>query len=96
LSGEQLGDSCLKHSDINAFFAMTATMELEGTERHIEIQSDLFIPHYLRNAFQYFAEIFRVCNKTIALADSKQLEEVVSAGIKFYAEDMTKRGMTPY
>jgi len=54
--------SAIEHSDINAFFAMTATMEREGTERRIEIQSDLFVPHYLRNVFQYFAEIFRICN----------------------------------
>jgi hypothetical protein len=88
--------SSIEHSDINAFFAMTATMERVGTERRIEIQSDLFVPHYLRNAFQYFAEIFRICNKTITLVGEKELEKTVSEGIKFYADDMLKRGMSPY
>jgi hypothetical protein len=88
--------SAIEHSDINAFFAMTATMEKEGEERRIEIQSDVFVPHYLRNAFQYFAEVFRICNKTITLTDNKKMEEIVEGGIQFYADDMKKRGMVPY
>jgi hypothetical protein len=33
--------SSIEHSDINAFFAMTAQMDKDGTERRLEIQSDL-------------------------------------------------------
>ena len=81
---------------MNAFFAMTAKMDKDGDERQLEIQSDLFVPHYLRNAFQYFAEIFRICNKTVPLADSAKLEEIIEAGMKLYADDMKTRGMVPY
>ena len=64
-------------------------------ERKLAIQSDLFVPHYLRNAFQYFADIFRTCNKTVAFTDEKQLEQTVTAGMKFYDSDMRARGISP-
>jgi len=85
--------SGIEHSDPMAFFAMVGQGERKGNERKLEVQSDLFVPHYLRNAFQYFADIFRICNKTIALVDGKKLEEVVSAGMKFHEQDMRVRGI---
>jgi hypothetical protein len=88
--------SSIEHSDINAFFAMTAEIDKSSDERRLEIQSDVFVPHYLRNAFQYFAEIFGICNKTIPLADSAKLKEITQAGIGFYADDMKRRGMELY
>ncbi len=84
-----------EHSDVLAFFAMVAEAGRKENERKLEIQSDLFAPHYLRNAFQYFADIFRTCNKTIAFADEKQLEQTVTEGMKFYESDMRARGMSP-
>jgi len=83
--------SGIEHSDAMAFFAMVAQGEQEGGHKKIEVQSDLFVPPYLQNAFQWFANIFRICNNTIALTDAKKLEEVVAAGMKFYGADMRAR-----
>ena len=85
--------SANEHSDVMAFFAMVAEAENKTGERKLEVQSDLFLPHYLRNAFQYFADIFRICNKAIALADNKKLEDIVTAGITFYKADMQAKGI---
>lgn len=87
--------SGVEHSDALAFFAMVARTERKEGERKIEIQSDLFVPDYLRNGFQYFADIFRTCNKTIALANATQLEQIVNEGMKFYETDMRNRGISP-
>lgn len=87
--------SGIEHSDSSAFFAMVASMDKTGDERRIEIHSDLLLPHYLRNGFQYFADIFRICNQTIPLANAEQLEQIASAGLGFYKTDMVARGMTP-
>jgi hypothetical protein len=87
--------SGVEHSDALAYFAMVAQSERKQNERKLEIQSDLFVPHYLRNGFQYFGDIFRTCNKTIAFADQKQLEQTVTEGMKFYEADMRSRGMSP-
>jgi hypothetical protein len=83
--------SSIEHSDINAFFAMTANVDRTGDERRLEIQSDLFVPHYLRNAFQYFADIFKICNLTIPLSDAAKLDVVIQSGVAFYADDIKKR-----
>lgn len=87
--------SGVEHSDALAFFALVAGAERKEDERKLEIQSDLFVPHYLRDGFQYFADIFRTCNKTIALADATQLERTVKEGMKFYETDMRSRGIAP-
>ena len=87
--------SGVEHSDALAFFSMIAEAERKENERKLAIQSDLFVPHYLRNAFQYFADIFRTCNKTVAFTDEKQLEQTVTAGMKFYDSDMRARGISP-
>ncbi len=87
--------SGVEHSDALAFFAMVVNAERKENERRLEIQSDLFVPHYLRNAFQYFADIFRTCNKTIAFADAAQLEQIVDDGMKFYEADMRGKGISP-
>ena len=88
--------SSIEHSDINAFFAMIPRAGNAAGEKRLEIQNDLFVPHYLRNGFQYFADIFRICNKTVALTDGNKLEEIIQAGMQFYADDMRRRGMSPY
>jgi hypothetical protein len=88
--------SSIEHSDVNAFFAMTREIDKDTDERRLGIQSDVFVPHYLRNAFQYFAEIFAICNRAIPLADDARIKEITQAGINFYADDMQARGMMPY
>ena len=82
-----------EHSDAMAHFPMVAQAERKGSERRLEVHSDLFLPHYLRNAFQYFADIFAICNKAINLADGQKLQEVTSAGITFYRADMHAKGI---
>ena len=81
----------VEHSDALAYFAMVAEAERKENERKLEIQSDLFVPHYLRNDFQYFAAT-DTGNRTIAFADATQLEQIVSEGMKFYKADMGARG----
>jgi hypothetical protein len=88
--------SGIEHSDATAYFAMIAMAEKQENGRKLEIQSDLFVPHYLRNAFQYFGDIFKVCNKGIPLTDNEKLEEIVSAGMSFYEIDMRARGIAPF
>jgi hypothetical protein len=85
--------SGMEHSDAMAFYAMVGDSERSENSRKLAIQSDLFIPAYLRNAFQYFGDIFTICNATIALADGKQLAEVMAQGKTFYAGDMQATGI---
>ena len=69
--------------------------ETEG-HRRLEIQSDINVPHYLRNGFQYFGEIFRICNLTNPLDDSSKLDQIVTSGKTFYEADMQSRDLSPY
>lgn len=87
--------SGIEHTDTTAFFGMLVPMGKGGEKGRLEVQSDMFVPHYLRNAFQYFAEIFRIVNGALPLADAKQLEEIVAAGIDFFRNDMQARGIQP-
>ncbi len=48
--------SGIEHSDATAFFAMLTAADKSEGETRLAVQSDLFVPHYLRNAFQYFAD----------------------------------------
>ncbi len=85
--------SGIEHSDATAYFAMIALMEKAADERRLEVHSDLFLPHYLRNSFQYFAEVFRICNQVLGVAESKKFEEIAAAGIKFHKTDMKAKGI---
>jgi hypothetical protein len=85
--------SGIEHSDTTAYFGMLVTMGKAGEKGRLEVHSDLFVPHYLRNAFQYFAEIFRIVNGALPFADAKQPEEIVAAGIDFYKADMKAKGI---
>jgi Family of unknown function (DUF5677) len=87
--------SGVEHSDCMSYFAMLRDAERTVDKTRIAIQSDLFVPHYLRNAFQYFADIFRTCNRTLAFADSEKFEAIVATGVAFYKSDMLARGMQP-
>jgi hypothetical protein len=85
----------LEHSDEMAYFAMVGDSEQSEGDRELAIQSDLLIPVYLRNAFQYFGNIFRMCNKTIALADGKELGLIVDEGMNFYASELRSKKECP-
>jgi len=87
--------SGIEHSDATAFFAMVKAMERSGTELRLNVQSDLFVPHYLRNAFQYFGDIFEICNRTIPLTDDQKLKSIIAEGRKVYKADMEARGIPP-
>jgi hypothetical protein len=85
--------SGIEHSDVMAFFPMFAGAVFEGGERKLAIQSDMFVRNYLRNGFQYFADILGTCNKTIPFTDGEGLQKIVDAGMAFYRADLaaTKR-----
>ena len=77
--------SSIEHSDIDAFLGMTRDMKRSGSESRLEMSDDKPIPHYLRNAFQYFGDIFRICNASMSIAKTEELEEILAAGLKFYS-----------
>jgi hypothetical protein len=80
--------SGIEHSDVMAFFPMFAGAEFKDGERKLAIQSDMFVRNYLRNGFQYFADILGTCNKTIPFADVDGLRKIVDAGMAFYKADL--------
>jgi Family of unknown function (DUF5677) len=80
--------SGIEHSDAMAYFAMLEDSEKSENEQKIAVQSDLFIPAYLRNSFQYFANIFRICNQGMSLVDKDELEEIIAPGMKFFEADL--------
>jgi len=86
--------SGIEHSDATSYLPMLLSTEQKEGERRLEIQSDLNVPHYLRNAFQYFGDIFRLCNRTNQLADAGKLEQIISEGVKFFKSDMKSRGIS--
>jgi hypothetical protein len=88
--------SGIEHSDATAYFGMVAGSDTGGSERQLNIHSDLSVPHYLRNGFQYFAEIFSICNRTNPLADAITLQQIVQDGKEYYASDMLASGLQPY
>ena len=87
--------SGIEHSDATSYLPMLMSLERKDGEKRLEIQSDVNVPDYLRNAFQYFAEIFRLCNRTNRIADEPKLEQIISEGMKFYKADMQSRGISP-
>src|ERR1035437_10853170 len=50
--------SSIEHSDIDAYRGMTRGLKRGGAENRIGMSGDKATPHYLRNAFQYFGDIF--------------------------------------
>lgn len=86
--------SGIEHSDTTAFFAMVVGAQTVQGERKLDVQSDLFVRPYLRNAFQYFADIFGTCNRILRLADDTELRRIVTEGMQFYKSDM-QAGVTP-
>jgi hypothetical protein len=71
------------------------SVNMEKTEGHgrLEIQSDLNVPHYLRNDFQYFGEVFRICNQTNPLANGSKLDQMVM--VKISMRQICSQGACP-
>ncbi len=88
--------SGIEHSDATAFLQMITSVEAATDERRLEIQSDLFVPEYLRNAFQYFGDILSLCNRTIPLCNPSELEEILTVGKQFFEGDLKAHGRDPY
>ncbi len=88
--------SGVEHSDATAYVPMLMSMEQTNQdEMRLEILNDMNVPDYLRNAFQYFGEIFKLCNEGNRLADGSQLQQIIADGIEFYKADMQSRGISP-
>ncbi len=82
--------SGLEHSDATAYFSMIIGMEKGADTRSLDVHNDLFVPHYLRNTFQYFADIFDICNQALCLADGEQFRLLRDEAIGFFKADMKK------
>lgn len=88
--------SGIEHSDATAYLPMLMGMEKpEKDHIRFEILNDANVPHYLRNAFQYFGDIFKLCNEGNRLADGANLQKILLDGIAFYKADMQSRGISP-
>jgi hypothetical protein len=79
-----------EHSDVMAFYSMYADAVVVKGERKLAVQSISLVPEYLQAAFQYFADIFATCNKTMSLADETEFDGIVHAGMSFFRSSATK------
>ena len=88
--------SGIEHSDTTTYLPMLMSMEQnKEDEIRLEILNDVNVPDYLRNAFQYFGEIFKLCNEGNRLADGTRLQQILSDGVEFYKVEMQSRGISP-
>ncbi len=88
--------SSVEHSDALSYFPMIVDMDISGGKRSYALDSDLFVPAYLRNAFQYFAEIFNYWNKTFLVMNQTELKELINDGMRFFGEEQTKGRRPPH
>jgi hypothetical protein len=88
--------SGIEHSDATTYLPMLMSMEqTKEDEMRLEILNDVNVPDYLRNAFQYCGEIFKLCNEGNRLADGARLQQILSDGVEFYNAEMQSRGISP-
>jgi hypothetical protein len=88
--------SGIEHSDATAYLPMLMSMEqTKEDEVRLEILNDVNVPDYLRNAFQYFGEIFKLCNEGGRLGNGTRLQQILSDGVEFYKAEMQSRGISP-
>ncbi len=80
--------SSIEHSDAAGFFAMVSDMERKNSGPSLGLHSDLFVPAYLRNAFQYFADVFQMWNETHHGADEAKFNEIVQGGMGFFRQEV--------
>jgi hypothetical protein len=83
--------SSVEHSDALAYFSMISEMEKRGEESSLNLHSDTSVPDYIRNGFQYFADIFQRWNGTFEVLDDKRLGQFMKEGIAFFDADFKKR-----
>jgi hypothetical protein len=76
--------SSIEHSDAHAFAQMLPGLRTATGTTNLKLHQDVMIPSILRNAFQYFAEIFALCNCAIPLADQDQLNGIRKEGFNFF------------
>lgn len=76
--------SGVEHSDATAYFPMIVGMEKGADTRSMNVHDDRFVPDYLRNAFQYFADIFRICNGGLGMVAAGTFEELANEGMEFF------------
>ena len=79
--------SSIEHSDAVAYFAMVSQTETKDGGPSLALHSDLFVPAYIRNAFQYFAEIFATWNSVHKGVDETKLSGVIQPGMDFFREE---------
>lgn len=79
--------SSIEHSDALAYFAMVSQAETKDGGPSLAMHSDLFVPAYVRNGFQYFAEIFHLWNKTLKGAEEATLKSIIDEGMKFFKQE---------
>lgn len=88
--------SGIEHSDATTYLPMLMSIEQnKEDEMRLEILNDVNVPDYLRNAFQYFGEIFKLCNEGDRLGDGTRLQQILSDGVEFYKTEMQSRGISP-
>jgi len=84
--------SGIEHSDATAYLPMIVGMEKATGERSLNVHNPAYVPHILRNAFQYFADIFELCNQTLRIVDpAEEFDGLRKAGMTFYAEDVNDK-----
>jgi hypothetical protein len=80
--------SSVEHSDALSYFAMISDVKRNKGAASVSLHSDLFVPAYLRNAFQYYGEILQTWNRTFSVLDEVKLEKLLREGIEFFSRDM--------
>lgn len=78
--------SSLEHSDAAAYIPMIGGMATGGATA-FNVHNDLFAPPYLRNAFQYFADIMSICIEGLKSPAAEQMRQVVSDGMEFFSQE---------
>lgn len=80
--------SSIEHSDALAYFAMVSQMETKDGGPSLALHSDLFVPAYVRNAFQCFADILRMWNSTHGAFEPAKLDEIVNPAMEFFKKEV--------
>lgn len=80
--------SSIEHSDALAYFGMISEMEKRGDSKSLAMHSDLFVPVYLRNAFQYFGEILETWDRTVNAVPEPRLTEFLRGGVDFFKKEV--------
>ncbi|MBZ5514027.1 MAG: DUF5677 domain-containing protein [Acidobacteriia bacterium] len=83
--------SSVEHSDALAYSAMVSEILTTQDGVSLNLHSDMFVPAHVRNAFQYFGEIFNTWNQTFAVLKEDHVRRVRTEGIDFFKQDMSEK-----